>query len=265
MTSPPDMKLTHSRFPIICHLAISIVGLAALSPPTLAQIQPAAPSHAYPHTHFQATVSQLPAPPRTPPPNRTRSGGSLGEDPACQDGHKSLVALVPETNPVLTVSAHPTFWVYIPYAPAEIASGEFSVLVGLHETTQLYRTQFTLPETPGIVSISLPTLPEYALEEGIFYHWYFKLYCQGNTTSTANLEVNAWVQRIVPNADTDRQINAATPDIWYDSLTQLADRLQTSPEDGELRDRWQHLLEFIHAEDLSRAPWLGAVHAIELN
>lgn len=208
-------------------------------------------------------INQLPAPPRTPPPNQTRSGGSLSENKMCHSSQNPLVALVPEANPVLTTSAHPTFLVYVPFSSEDVAFGEFSVLVGLNETTQLYRTQFTLPQTPGIVRISLPPLPETALEEGTFYHWYFKLYCEGNTTASADMEVNAWVQRISSTAATDRQINEFSPDIWYDSLAELADRLQASPQDEELGDRWYRLLELIDSENLSQEPLVGTVQLLE--
>ncbi|HEY9640933.1 MAG TPA: DUF928 domain-containing protein, partial [Coleofasciculaceae cyanobacterium] len=134
-----------------------------------------------------------PRPPSTPPPNGTRGGGSLSGSTDCGTTAKPLIALIPVENPVLTTSAHPTLLVYVPYGSSQVGFGEFSVLVGLQETTRLYHARFTLPATPGIVRISLPNSPDYALQENLFYHWYFKLYCQGNTSSRADLGVDGWV------------------------------------------------------------------------
>ena len=199
-----------------------------------------------------------PQPPSTPPPNGTRSGGSLGGSDACGNVGKPLVAMIPIENPVFTTSAHPTLLVYVPYDSGQVSFGEFSVLVGVQETTRLYHTRFTLPTKPGIVSISLPNLPTTALQKDVFYHWYFKLYCQSNFTSKADLGVDGWVKRVALTS-TQQPTNAATPVIWYDALSDLADRLQTSPQNNELKVRWRALLELIHAADLASEPLVGSV------
>jgi Domain of Unknown Function (DUF928) len=204
-----------------------------------------------------------PQPPSTPPPNRTRSGGALGESTVCSNVGKPLIALIPVENPVLTASAHPTLLVYVPYGSSDVSFGEFSVLAGLQETTQLYRTRFTLPATPGIVSISLPNLPAYALQENLFYHWYFKLYCQGNTSTKADLDVDGWMKRVALTAEQEQQINASTPTLWYDTLARSAEQLQTSPQNNEFKDRWHNLLKFINGEELLQAPLVGTVRLIE--
>ena len=205
-----------------------------------------------------------PPPPSTPPPNSTRSGGSLGHSSTCgnptQTGSQPLVALIPIENPVLTTSAHPTFLFYVPYGSKQVQFGEFSILVGAAETTRFYRMRFALPETPGIVSISLPSDSE-AIAKDEFYHWYFKLYCQGNTSARADLEVNGWVKRVDPIAAQSNQ--TAMPAAWYDAIADLSDRLRTSPQDSELKNRWRALLTMIHAEDLAEKPLVGSVHPLE--
>jgi Domain of Unknown Function (DUF928) len=205
-----------------------------------------------------------PPPPSTPPPNSTRSGGSLGASSTCdnptQTDSPRLIALVPIENPVLTTSAHPTFLFYVPYGSKQVKFGEFSILTGSAETTRLYRTRFTLPETPGVVSISLPSDSE-AIAKDVFYHWYFKLYCQENTSSRADLEVNGWVKRVEPIAAQSHQ--TAMPVAWYDAIADLGDRLRTSPQDTALKNRWRALLTLIHTEDLADKPLVGSVHPLE--
>ncbi len=241
-------------------LGLGILGLALLggiSFPSVAQ------------TVVQRSSPPLPPPPpSTPPPNSTRSGGSLGASSTCvnsaqtdvQTDSQTLIALVPIENPVLTTSAHPTFLFYVPYGSKQVKFGEFSVLTGSAETTRLYRTRFTLPETPGIVSISLPSNSE-AIAKDVFYHWYFKLYCQENTSSRADLEVNGWVKRVEPIAAQSDQ--TAMPVVWYDTIADLADRLRTSPQDSALKNRWRALLTLIRAEDLAEKPFVGSVHPLE--
>jgi hypothetical protein len=170
-----------------------------------------------------------------------------------------VTALIPVKNPVLTTREHPTFLFYVPYASDEVRVGEFSLLVGPEEKTRLYKTRFTLPQTPGIVSITLPSAPEYALEEGQYYHWYLKLYCQTNTSSQPTLDVNGWVQRVALTPERERQIKAATPDVWYDTSANLALSLRASPQDAKLRNDWVNLLKSIGLEDLAQEPFVGPV------
>jgi hypothetical protein len=199
--------------------------------------------------------------PRTlPPDNKPVPGGGLNpSNSSCKSTSKSLTALIPIKNPVLTTRQHPTFLFYVPYTSDEVRFGEFSLLVGLEEKTRLYKARFTLPQTPGIVSLTLPSKPEYALEEGEFYHWYFELYCQTNTSSQLDLDVNGWVQRVALTPERERQINAATPDIWYDASVNLAESLRTSPQNAKLRNDWLNLLKFIGSEDLAQEPFVGSV------
>lgn len=209
---------------------------------------------------LQVQSKQLPpAPPSTPPPNRTRSGGSLGGETTCTSAPQSLVALVPVENPVLTTAEHPTFLFHVPYGADQVQYGEFSLLVGPNETARLYQTRFKLPVNAGIVSLSLPNAPEYALKEGSSYHWYFKLFCNGNTTNSANLQVDGWVQRVALTPDRQRQVAAASPDIWYDSLAQVAAQLLVNPEDSSLQTQWRNLLQYINSAALAQEPLVGSV------
>jgi hypothetical protein len=239
--------MTRQSLPIAFAIALGLSSF--LGYPTLAQIPISTLlSHA------------IPDPPRTPPDNQTIPGGGLNpSNPSCKSTNKPLTALIPVKNPVLTTREHPTFLFYVPYASDDVRVGEFSLLVWPEEKTRLYKTRFTLPQTPGIVSLTLPSAPEYALEEGKFYHWYFKLYCQTNTRSQPDLDVNGWVQRVALTPERERQINAATPGVWYDALANLAENLRTSPMDATLRNDWVNLLKSIGSEDMAQEPLVGSV------
>ncbi len=240
--------MTRQFLPIALALSLGISSF--LSYPALAQIQ------------IRTLLSQAPPPPpRTPPPDnqRTPGGGLNPSNPSCKSTSKPLTALIPVKNPVLTTREHLTFLFYVPYASDDVRLGEFSLLVGPEEKTRLYKTRFTLPQTPGIVSITLPSAPEYALEEDQYYHWYLKLYCQTNTSSQPSVDVNGWVQRVALTPERERQINAATPGVWYDALANLAENLRTSPMDATLRNDWVNLLKSIGSEDMAQEPLVGSV------
>lgn len=224
------------------------------------------PTLAQKPTNTQRRQVTPPAPPRTPPPNQSKPGGGLdAQKLACQNTSKPLTALIPANNPVLATSEHPTFLFYVPYSSDEVSVGEFSLLVWPEEKKRIYRTRFTLPQTPGIVSITLPASPEYALEEGQYYHWYLKLYCQGNTSKQPDMDINGWVKRVALTPERERQIKAATPEVWYDALAYLANRLSTSPQDTTLRNNWVNLLKQIGEEDLAQEPFVGSVVLINPN
>jgi hypothetical protein len=185
--------------------------------------------------------------------------------PSCKSTTRSLAALIPVKNPALTTREHPTFLFYVPYASDGIRVGEFSLLVGLQEKTRLYKTRFTLPQAPGIVSITLPSAPEYALEEGQYYHWYFKLYCQPNTSFQPDVDINSWVQRVALTPERERQIKAAAPDVWYDASANLAQNLRVSPQDARLRKDWLNLLKSIGLEYLAQEPLVGSVIPLDVH
>lgn len=214
-------------------------------------------------------LKQLPpAPPSTPPPNRTRSGGSLGGDVVCAAGNQNLMALVPVENPVLTTAERPTLLFYVPFGAEQVAYGEFSVLIGPQETQRLYQTRFRLPAQPGIVSLTLPASSE-ALQENINYHWYFKLYCANlETNLETNPETNAepqvmqvdgWIQRVALTPERQQQIASASPQIWYDALAQVAAGRLSQPQNSTLQSQWQLLLEQIGQAELVQKPLVGAV------
>jgi hypothetical protein len=145
-----------------------------------------------------------------------------------------------------------------PYAPEDITSAEFLVL-NRDETEYVYETQFTLPKTPGIVSISLPLSAKTSLETGKFYHWYLTLKCKGSTSNTPDIEMDGWVQRTLHKPSTTNQIDTAAPEGWYDAVNNLANRLIASPQDTKLKQEWTDLLKSVGLENLAQEPLIGSV------
>jgi hypothetical protein len=108
-----------------------------------------------------------PDPPPDPPPNRSKPGGGLNpaaRSSCTQDNHY-MQALVPIKNPVLTTTDQPTIFFYIPFESNQVEFGEFSLLPWPQEQQRIYTVRFTLPKTPGIVSVTIPSQPERVFEK----------------------------------------------------------------------------------------------------
>ena len=202
--------------------------------------------------------AKRPAPPRRIPPNKVKPGGGLDLGPqACSSESKSLIALIPIENPVLTTKSYPSFLFYLPDKPSAISYGEFSLFTA-DEKTRVYSANVTLESTPGIIKIDLPTSSQYALKANKPYHWYFKIHCKheadkSELNSPTLLDVDGWIKRVTLTPNRASKIEAASPDIWYDAIALAAENLIATPQDSTTRDRWLKLLQHINREQLSNA------------
>lgn len=156
-------------------------------------------------------------------------------------------ALVPKNNLGKTVSDRPTFWFYVPYSPQATPTGEF--VLQEEDGNEVYRTAFTVPKTPGLVSFTTPLAVE-PLKINKLYRWYFKLYCEAQTASTP-VFVEGWVQRVDRTPALERQLQAASSredvvyaanGIWYDALNSLAQLRLHSPSNPTFNSDWAKLL-----------------------
>lgn len=182
------------------------------------------------------------------PINNGVDGGDLSPSEACS-ADNPLAALVPNTNPVypdyplFTISANPKLLFYVPYDNHEIRYGEFTIheYEAPHDRTRLYKAQFQLPQTPGIVSLSIPK----ALTPYQNYRWRFKLNCNGNQT----LVSTGYIRRIDSTSEFEDSMSDGEPNIWYDAISTLANRLRSS-QSSEDRARWNDLIDYIDSDEL---------------
>ena len=229
-------------------LSIGILPLLNI-PSAVAQVQSANP---------QTFPRKRPAPPKRVPPNKVQPGGGLDfAQQSCTDSTSSLVALVPIENPVTTTKPNPSFLFYIPDRATAISHGEFSLL-SADDKYRIYQASVSLEDTPGIIKIDLPNIAPHTLEEGKIYHWYFKIYCRNQSNSPISLNVDGWIERVTLTQARETKIESASPDVWYDSVTRVAESLLDSPQNLELYDRWLKLLHHIDLEHLTKAPLVDA-------
>ncbi len=203
----------------------------------------------------QVIADQPPAPDTGTPDGQRTPGGSRPElSQACKPTDKPLTALVPENGKGLTTADYPIFWFYIPYAADEIHSIEFS-LHDRNETATLYRTSVQLTQTPGIIGISLPQNTEYALRVNESYHWYFTVKCEPEETSEEDdVVLEGWVTRV------ERGSNLV---LWYDELTNLAERYLSEPGNSEVKR--VELLKSVGLEGIAQEPVASVVGNSENN
>ena len=141
------------------------------------------------------------------------SGGSRND---CPKVDIPLTALIPNnSNFHKTTEAKPTFWFYVPYSPQEIPIGDF--VLQNRERDDIFRKDFTLPETPGFVSFTIPE-NEDSLNLGEEYIWYFRLFCDSEKESTPDY-VQGYVTRVAVDDSINNNIDINTP---LDDMIQLA-------------------------------------------
>jgi hypothetical protein len=195
-------------------------------------------------------------------PGRQTSGESRSD---CLTTEFPLTALMPASNWGKTVSERPTFWFYVPYSPQETPIGEF--VLQDEARNDVYRIPFTLPQTPGFVSFSVPA-ERSPLEVDKWYRWYFKLYCDRQKSSSP-VFVQGWVQRIALTPELENQLEKTLrPDtvyskrqIWYDAIARLANLRLANPSDVQLEEDWNRLLKVkgVEIELPNSKPLVGSV------
>ncbi|OKH32651.1 hypothetical protein NIES2119_25555 [[Phormidium ambiguum] IAM M-71] len=196
-------------------------------------------------------------------PGRRGGTGSRGD---CPPVDLQLTALIPSSNLGSFVEAHPTLWFYIPYKSSEVTTAEFSLQD--EQNNDVYRTNFTLPNTPGTVSLSLAQAPP--LEINKKYQWYVKVYCSQQKLS-APVFIRGWVERVALKPELAKQLQTATTPrervafyaqngIWYSALTELAKLRIAQPQNATVNNDWASLLRDVGLENLVQKPVAGEVN-----
>jgi putative transposon-encoded protein len=199
-------------------------------------------------------------------PRRLISGGVRGETAKVPDScgnstSEQVVALLPPTEPVLTVAEYPTIFVSLPRTSAKEA--EF-ILKEADKDEVLYKTTVTLPSNSGIVSVSLPangTLPP--LEVGKDYHWYFFVICNSQDQADEPF-VDGQIQRVKPSPNLVAELKNAPPrdraalyaeaGVWYDAINSIAQLRRSSPNNGAIAADWAELLKSVGLDTISQKP-----------
>jgi Domain of Unknown Function (DUF928) len=209
-----------------------------------------------------------------PPPPRGIAGTrtAAASRSTCPVISQPLTAIVPEHrspqgNQVwgLTKMEHPTFWFYVPYTKPVLVDISFTLQDESNpgEKKIIYHnSQIAAASTAGMIRIALPkSSPTLATNKP--YHWFLELN-MGCTNGQRPIFVEGWIQRTELDRNLSKQIDRATPTekvalyaengLWHDALTTLANLRATKPQDPELNQNWQNLLDAIGLGDLNNQP-----------
>lgn len=176
---------------------------------------------------------------------RQTSGGPRDD---CPSVDKALTALMPSNNWGIATTQTPTLWFYNPYSAEQINHGQF-VLQNAQGFDVIDPIGFSLPETPGFISVTVP-VSDLALESGTEYYWALELYCDSDNRTP--IYVEGWIQPESPSLETTESLEEGELPayqiywenrIWFDAVNELAQLRLNQPLDEALETEWLRLLE----------------------
>ncbi|NEQ48976.1 MAG: DUF928 domain-containing protein [Leptolyngbya sp. SIO3F4] len=169
-------------------------------------------------------------------PDRTVSGASRGN---CSS--EQVTALLPGSQYGLTSKSYPEVLVA---TSADIPS---QALFSIQSTDgYYYETYIDLPEKPGIVSLTLPSeAPPLVADE--LYQWSLILMCN-NRLRPDSPSLQGWIQiqsteSMTANLTLEQAVEYREAHLWYDMISLLADLRTQYPENSDIHEAWQSILE----------------------
>ncbi|AFZ20463.1 DUF928 domain-containing protein [Allocoleopsis franciscana] len=199
------------------------------------------------------------------PPRRgipvNRQGGATRGNPCIQHPEAKVTALVPASRMAATASAYPTLFWNMPQSSAS----EVELLVRDTNDQDIYSAKYTLAKSsdgwvvgsPGIMSLSLPAFANLSpLEIGQDYYWMLRLRCPMDSSDSSNdIVVGGGIVRVKPDPTLAQRIQQATPQervalyanagFWYETVASLAELRRDRPNDNELAQAWNKLLNSV--------------------
>ena len=190
-------------------------------------------------------------------PRTTTGGGTRGN--SCLDSSEGdrtipLTPLMPtRTNVGITATTNPVLYWYVPQNTAEL--GKF--LIKDERGDEVYRVNFKLPPTPGIVKLKVPS--NAALETNRSYQWKFSLVCNPQKPKH-----NQWVSGVLQPQEIDLSLKQqlankdpleqaefyAQQRIWHETLDIMAQLSTENPAE------WTEFLKSIDLESIAKKPIL---------
>ncbi|NET33309.1 MAG: DUF928 domain-containing protein [Cyanothece sp. SIO1E1] len=195
---------------------------------------------------------QFDTPNGEPIPRTTASGGTRGQP------LPELTAVLPMNQYGRTISARPTFFVYVPPMTSRVV---FFSLQDQHRQHH-YQTMLTISGQGGLVSVTLPAdAPELELDKN--YAWFFAPVDLNGRLRPDNYGVSGWIKRVaaadlnaIPASlsPVERATEYAKSGVWYDTLDVLVAAQLEQPEDLTLTSEWYDLLEQVGLEAIATQP-----------
>ncbi|HEY9614300.1 DUF928 domain-containing protein [Allocoleopsis sp.] len=193
-----------------------------------------------------------------------RQGGATRGEECIEPVDAKVTALVPDSGVGATAAPYPTVFWYLPKASAS----EVEVVVRDAKEQDIYSTKYTLAKSangtvvgsPGIMSFSLPAFANLSpLEMGQEYHWILRVICPADSAddfeSSKDIVASGGIVRVRPDPTLAQRIQQATPQervalyanagLWYETVSGLVELRRDRPNDSELTQAWNQLLNSV--------------------
>lgn len=198
-------------------------------------------------------------PPNENQPQSTRGGASRGSQCAIdsQNISQPFAPILPSSNIGLTTASHPTLLAYVPETSAE------TVFLTLQDENgeEVYQTVLPLGSQSGVVSLDIPQESP-ALEMQTTYKWSFALMCNNKLRPDSPV-ISGYIKRVQPETELIAQLEGATPEemaaiygksgIWYETVAILAQLREAEPQNRELINAWNSILNSVGLEKFAQA------------
>lgn len=198
-------------------------------------------------------------PPDRSQPRTTKGGASRGDQCAIDSQEIVLpfMPLLPTTNHGLTTAAHPTLVAHIPDTSAQ------SVFLNIQDENEeaIYQNVLPIGDRYGIVGIAVPQEAP-ALQTGKTYKWSVALMCNNKLRPDSPV-IEGYIERIQPESELTAQLEGATPvemaalyakaGIWYETVATLAQLREAEPQNQELINAWDSVLDSVGLEKVANA------------
>lgn len=198
-------------------------------------------------------------PPNESQPRATKGGASRGSQCAIdsQEVARPFIPLIPATNHGLTTASHPTLLAHIPATTAQ------SVFLSIQDENEeeIYQSVLPIGNQSGIISLDVPQEAP-ALETGKTYKWSFALMCDNKLRPDSPI-IEGYIERVQPKPELAAQLEGATPvemaalygkaGIWYETIATLAQLREAKPQNQELMNAWDSILNSVGLEKVANA------------
>ena len=179
------------------------------------------------------------------------SSPQLIEHRAQRDSRPPFMALMPFANAGLTLSARPTFWVYVPPTTAK------HLILSLRQQGLKQRMQTSFEISAGVMGLTLPNKST-ALEVGKTYEWAAVLIC-GDQPSPNDPIIVSSISRVatgMPSVTSplERAAVYGRNGIWFDALAELAQARRLQPDSTEPTMAWANFLRSAGLEIVASEP-----------
>ncbi len=206
----------------------------------------------------------LPASPDTgSPEEEVLPGGTRDSNlrtKICGEHNQEIAYLLGDKNREFTLSAYPTFWFYIPNSLEKVSQLKFEVKE-LETGKKVYHRTVSATKMSGVIGISIPPEPQYAVAPNVNYSWSVEVDCKNSNHESVML-LEGWLHRLPLNPDLQNQL-AAVPDtekhtvyfqhdLLYDALNDLAQLRIAEPNNSQFKNSWNELLVELGWRDLGQ-------------